>query len=177
MLSLVKLFMWQAHSLPFLVILILSLVMAIVLNFTMFLCTIVNSALTTTIVGVLKGVGSTVSFLCRDYHVTYYRSLCWRNGFLFIIFLLNSLSSLSFSDSWFYLPRWSANTRPQCDWIGHKHSRRCVVFIRQVSAEEENAKEGNIRHGVSQQMRLERTTFSWLWHRLSIWSFIDSSSF
>ncbi|KAH7688204.1 solute carrier family 35 protein [Dioscorea alata] len=49
----------KAHSLPFLVILILSLVMAIVLNFTMFLCTIVNSALTTTIVGVLKGVGST----------------------------------------------------------------------------------------------------------------------
>ncbi|KAJ6373305.1 hypothetical protein OIU76_027610 [Salix suchowensis] len=33
--------------------------MGIVLNFTMFLCTIVNSALTTTIVGVLKGVGST----------------------------------------------------------------------------------------------------------------------
>lgn len=42
-------------------IFILSLVMGIVLNFTMFLCTIVNSALTTTIVGVLKGVGSTVS--------------------------------------------------------------------------------------------------------------------
>ncbi|XP_013623398.1 UDP-galactose/UDP-glucose transporter 7-like [Brassica napus] len=45
--------------LPFLVILVLSLVMGIVLNFTVFLCTIVNSALTTTIVGVLKGVGST----------------------------------------------------------------------------------------------------------------------
>lgn len=44
----------------FLVILILSFVMGIALNFTMFLCTIVNSALTTTIVGVLKGVGSTV---------------------------------------------------------------------------------------------------------------------
>ncbi|KAK9273350.1 hypothetical protein L1049_018159 [Liquidambar formosana] len=49
----------KSNSLSFLVILILSLVMGIVLNFTMFLCTIVNSALTTTIVGVLKGVGST----------------------------------------------------------------------------------------------------------------------
>jgi solute carrier family 35 protein len=49
----------KCSYLPFLVILILSLVMGIVLNFTMFLCTIVNSALTTTIVGVLKGVGST----------------------------------------------------------------------------------------------------------------------
>ncbi|KAK6927708.1 Sugar phosphate transporter domain [Dillenia turbinata] len=49
----------KSSSLTFLVIFILSLVMGIVLNFTMFLCTIVNSALTTTIVGVLKGVGST----------------------------------------------------------------------------------------------------------------------
>ncbi|KAF3446492.1 hypothetical protein FNV43_RR11671 [Rhamnella rubrinervis] len=49
----------KSNSLYFLVILLLSLVMGIVLNFTMFLCTIVNSALTTTIVGVLKGVGST----------------------------------------------------------------------------------------------------------------------
>ncbi|GMN39862.1 hypothetical protein TIFTF001_009100 [Ficus carica] len=49
----------KSNSLYFLVILVLSLVMGIVLNFTMFLCTIVNSALTTTIVGVLKGVGST----------------------------------------------------------------------------------------------------------------------
>ncbi|KAI0511244.1 hypothetical protein KFK09_011869 [Dendrobium nobile] len=49
----------KAHSFTFFLIFILSLVMGIVLNFTMFLCTIVNSALTTTIVGVLKGVGST----------------------------------------------------------------------------------------------------------------------
>ncbi|KAL5782928.1 hypothetical protein ACOSP7_007957 [Xanthoceras sorbifolium] len=47
------------NSFSFLVLLLLSLVMGIALNFTMFLCTIVNSALTTTIVGVLKGVGST----------------------------------------------------------------------------------------------------------------------
>lgn len=49
----------KAISLPFLAILVISLVMGIVLNYTMFLCTIVNSALTTTIVGVLKGVVST----------------------------------------------------------------------------------------------------------------------
>ncbi|KAI3996647.1 hypothetical protein MKX01_009479 [Papaver californicum] len=49
----------KAISFSFLMVLLLSLVMGIVLNFTMFLCTIVNSALTTTIVGVLKGVGST----------------------------------------------------------------------------------------------------------------------
>ncbi|XP_038695584.1 UDP-galactose/UDP-glucose transporter 7-like isoform X2 [Tripterygium wilfordii] len=49
----------KSNSLSFLFILITSLVMGIALNFTMFLCTIVNSALTTTIVGVLKGVGST----------------------------------------------------------------------------------------------------------------------
>ncbi|XP_043711343.1 UDP-galactose/UDP-glucose transporter 7 isoform X1 [Telopea speciosissima] len=57
--SLTLLFVKQAYSSSFLVIVILSLVMGIVLNFTMFWCTIVNSALTTTIVGVLKGVGST----------------------------------------------------------------------------------------------------------------------
>ncbi|XP_017420574.1 UDP-galactose/UDP-glucose transporter 7 isoform X2 [Vigna angularis] len=50
---------FQSYSFSFLMVLILSLVMGIVLNFTMFLCTIVNSALTTTIVGVLKGVVST----------------------------------------------------------------------------------------------------------------------
>lgn len=49
----------KADSISFLVMLLLSLLMGIVLNYTMFLCTIVNSALTTTIVGVLKGVGST----------------------------------------------------------------------------------------------------------------------
>ncbi|XP_028781229.1 UDP-galactose/UDP-glucose transporter 7-like isoform X1 [Neltuma alba] len=49
----------KCSSLSFIVILILSLVMGIALNYTMFLCTVVNSALTTTIVGVLKGVGST----------------------------------------------------------------------------------------------------------------------
>ncbi|KAL6606042.1 hypothetical protein ACP70R_041695 [Stipagrostis hirtigluma subsp. patula] len=49
----------KTASLSFSVVLVMSLVMGIVLNFTMFWCTIVNSALTTTIVGVLKGVGST----------------------------------------------------------------------------------------------------------------------
>ncbi|XWS72804.1 hypothetical protein CRYUN_Cryun02cG0072000 [Craigia yunnanensis] len=49
----------KSNSFSFLVILLLSLMMGIALNYTMFLCTIVNSALTTTIVGVLKGVGST----------------------------------------------------------------------------------------------------------------------
>ena len=60
LMSNVNMFSLQSYSFSFLVILVLSLVMGIVLNFTMFLCTIVNSALTTTIVGVLKGVGSTV---------------------------------------------------------------------------------------------------------------------
>ncbi|KAF6158958.1 hypothetical protein GIB67_042039 [Kingdonia uniflora] len=48
-----------ASSLAFFMVLIISLVMGIVLNYIMFLCTIINSVLTTTIVGVLKGVGST----------------------------------------------------------------------------------------------------------------------
>lgn len=59
-LSNIKLFGGQSNSFSFLVLLFLSLVMGMALNYTMFLCTIVNSALTTTIVGVLKGVGSTV---------------------------------------------------------------------------------------------------------------------
>ncbi|GAB4833085.1 UDP-galactose/UDP-glucose transporter 7 [Ancistrocladus abbreviatus] len=49
----------KSTSLSFFMIFLVSLVMGIVLNFTMFLCTVINSALTTTIVGVLKGVGST----------------------------------------------------------------------------------------------------------------------
>lgn len=49
----------KSSSVTFLVIFVASLIMGIALNYTMFLCTIVNSALTTTIVGVLKGVGST----------------------------------------------------------------------------------------------------------------------
>ncbi|KAL8499447.1 hypothetical protein ACS0TY_022422 [Phlomoides rotata] len=49
----------KSTSFSFLVLLLLSMVMSIALNYTMFLCTIVNSALTTTIVGVLKGVVST----------------------------------------------------------------------------------------------------------------------
>ncbi|KAF6175004.1 hypothetical protein GIB67_026492, partial [Kingdonia uniflora] len=56
----------KTSSLAFLVVLIISLVMGIVLNYKMFLCTIINFALTTTIVGVLKGVGSmtnNISFL------------------------------------------------------------------------------------------------------------------
>ncbi|KAJ7517073.1 hypothetical protein O6H91_21G010000 [Diphasiastrum complanatum] len=56
----VPLLLTQAKSINFFVTVVLSLVMGIALNFTMFLCTIVNSALTTTIVGVLKGVGSTL---------------------------------------------------------------------------------------------------------------------
>lgn len=48
--------------------------MGIVLNFTMFLCTIVNSALTTTIVGVLKGVVSTVSIMIHDFILLVWKS-------------------------------------------------------------------------------------------------------
>lgn len=46
-------------SMGFTAVIVVSLVMGIVLNFTMFWCTIANSALTTTIVGVLKGVFTT----------------------------------------------------------------------------------------------------------------------
>lgn len=49
----------KSSSLTFSAIFAASLIIGIALNYTMFLCTIVNSALTTTIVGVLKGVGST----------------------------------------------------------------------------------------------------------------------
>ncbi|EFJ15785.1 hypothetical protein SELMODRAFT_179881 [Selaginella moellendorffii] len=55
-----RLLFYKIQSIYFFVIVALSLIMGIVLNYTMFLCTIVNSALTTTIVGVLKGVGSTL---------------------------------------------------------------------------------------------------------------------
>eukprot|EP00249_Psilotum_nudum_P012568 c23858_g1_i1 orf=508-924(-) len=55
----VTLLLEKMGSLGFLVMLIVSLFMGIFLNYTMFLCTMVNSALTTTIVGVLKGVGTT----------------------------------------------------------------------------------------------------------------------
>ncbi|CAI5466356.1 unnamed protein product [Closterium sp. Yama58-4] len=54
------LFTMCAESWTFTVAVTASLVMALVLNYTMFLCTIVNSALTTTIVGVLKGVFTTI---------------------------------------------------------------------------------------------------------------------
>lgn len=47
------------ESLGFAAVVLLSLLMGIVLNFTMFWCTLANSALTTTIVGVLKGVFTT----------------------------------------------------------------------------------------------------------------------
>ncbi|CAI5532358.1 unnamed protein product [Closterium sp. Naga37s-1] len=57
------LFTMCADSSTFTVAVTASLVMALVLNYTMFLCTIVNSALTTTIVGVLKGVFTTVRTL------------------------------------------------------------------------------------------------------------------
>ncbi|KAI5061285.1 hypothetical protein GOP47_0023790 [Adiantum capillus-veneris] len=49
----------KIKSFGFLMLFLVSLIMGIVLNYTMFLCTAVNSALTTTIVGVLKGVGTT----------------------------------------------------------------------------------------------------------------------
>ncbi|GJP79786.1 hypothetical protein CLOP_g10004 [Closterium sp. NIES-67] len=58
--SIPLLFTKCAASWSFTVAVITSLVMAIVLNYTMFLCTMVNSALTTTIVGVLKGVFTTI---------------------------------------------------------------------------------------------------------------------
>ncbi|KAH0901096.1 hypothetical protein HID58_040599 [Brassica napus] len=82
----VLLLLAKCSYLPFLVILVLSLVMGIVLNFTVFLCTIVNSALTTTIVGVLKGVGSTTQ------------------GFVLLggveVHALNMAPRLDFSDWW-----------------------------------------------------------------------------
>nr|KAJ0197840.1 hypothetical protein LSAT_V11C700363450 [Lactuca sativa] len=60
------LFHVQSASLCFWVMLVLSLVMAIILNYTKFLCTIVNYALTTTTVGDLKGLRSTVLLTGRS---------------------------------------------------------------------------------------------------------------
>lgn len=54
-----ELLLQKIKTFGFFVLLVISLLMGIILNYTMFLCTMVNSALTTTIVGVLKGVGTT----------------------------------------------------------------------------------------------------------------------
>lgn len=46
----------------FLFNLVISLFMGVLLNYSLFLCTLVNSALTTTVIGALKGVVATVSW-------------------------------------------------------------------------------------------------------------------
>lgn len=50
-----------SHGSYFLFNLVISLFIGVLLNYSLFLCTLVNSALTTTVIGALKGVVATVS--------------------------------------------------------------------------------------------------------------------
>lgn len=51
----------SSHGSYFLFNLVVSLFIGVLLNYSLFLCTLVNSALTTTVIGALKGVVATVS--------------------------------------------------------------------------------------------------------------------